>query len=521
MRKILALYHNEMLKISRKVSILVLLILMVISVFGFGGIFKLESYLSAQNSQRFDDSGWIFPHMKEELSTRKAEYADLERRLAQSQDPDEQMALQEQMDILGPEIQVTELALEKKIPYQYDDGGVPGQALEQLRTFLYQQRQWERQYAMDPTPENQKKAESYKDLADRMRKVVDSADYQEYIAIDNDFIRLDDSMTEEEKAISLESNRLRLKCDPKGENVSRYSYGVGLEGIIDQIESGKRSLLYNLDYSSRTSNKPLSAEKRQEVENQLAANVYRLEHGMYTKSTNGYTDMSASAVSGMISIGVIVIVLMIMILAGGSVSQEMSTGSIKSLIIAPVKRWKIFTAKLMALTTVGILATLLMYGAVLLANLIFFGTSLNTPYVYAVNGVAHELNFFVYQLAYVFVNYIDVFVYMVLAFMLSIVTRNSAASVGISIGLYFGGNILMQILIMVASGEWVKFVPFNNLSLAGKFFPYASDALMLNAGMDVTAGVTGSLSFSLIYLAVMVFCMGYIAFDSFTRRDIK
>lgn len=521
MRKIFALYHNEMIKISRKVSIIVLLILMVVGVFGFGGIFKLQSVLSQNNSYYYNNDEWAMERIKEELTTQKAEYAELEKQLAAATDPMEQMTIQDKMDSIKPLIEVQEIALEKNIPYNYNDGaGLQGLALQQLQGYLSSLQTHRRAYAQEPTDKNQKLVKTYEDLSARMKAVVDSKDYKEYISICNDAINADSSYSAEEKKILLESNELRLKSNPTGENVGQYSYGYGVEGQLNQIETAKRSLLYNIDYSSQQTNKPLSAEQRKEVQNQLAVAEYKLEHGLYIQSNRGMPDVSSSAVPSMISIGGIIIVLMILILAGGSVSQEMSTGSIKSLIISPTKRWKIFTAKLMSLITVGVVASLLMYGAVLLANLVFFGTSTVTPYIYAVDGVAHELNFFVYQLAYVFVNYIDVFVYMVFAFMLSIVTRNSAASVGISIGLYFGGNILMQVLAMVGKGEWVKFVPFNNMSLTGKFFPYSSlnDMAM---GMGVSTAAQSTLSFSLIYLAVMVFCMGYIAFDSFTRRDIK
>ena len=109
---------------------------------------------------------------------------------------------------------------------------------------------------------------------------------------------------------------------------------------------------------------------------------------------------------------------------------------------------------------------------------------------------------------------------MLFAFMLSVITRNTAASVGISIGVYFGGSMAMGIVTQLFRGEWIKFIPFSNLSLSNKFFPYSgvNDILSEMTGVE-TVGST-SLAFSLCYLAVLCICLLYIAKDSFCRRDI-
>jgi ABC-type transport system involved in multi-copper enzyme maturation permease subunit len=108
---------------------------------------------------------------------------------------------------------------------------------------------------------------------------------------------------------------------------------------------------------------------------------------------------------------------------------------------------------------------------------------------------------------------------MMLAFMLSVITRNTAASVGISIAVYFGGNLANTFISLFATGEWAKFIPFNNMSLASRLFPDP----MGSFGMNIFGyqSVVPSITFSAVYLAVLVICMGYIALDSFNRRDIK
>ena len=254
------------------------------------------------------------------------------------------------------------------------------------------------------------------------------------------------------------------------------------------------------------------------MENDIAVQTYRLENNLTFDFTTAEGVMSATGVSVLYSFGVVLVAILMMILAGGSVSQEMSSGTIKSLIISPTRRWKIYLAKLLSLLSVGVMATLLLYVISIASMTVWFGTGRFLPYVTASGGRVLEVNFFLYQLADAFVQFIDVFVYMVFAFMLSTVTRNTAASVGISLGVYFGGEIILAIVNQYLKGEWINFLPFSNLALSTKFFPYSGLSSMINGTGLVSTGP--SLTFSLCYLLVLCICLLYIAKDSFCRRDI-
>jgi ABC-type transport system involved in multi-copper enzyme maturation permease subunit len=162
-------------------------------------------------------------------------------------------------------------------------------------------------------------------------------------------------------------------------------------------------------------------------------------------------------------------------------------------------------------------AGLFVYGVSTASFAAFFGMSTGKPYIYAVGGVVRVMSFPLYNFAYLYASLITVFVLMMFAYMLSIMTKNTAASVGISIGVYFGGSIVHSLLISLASGEWLKFLPFTNISPETKIFP---DNTTSQIAASVTQANT-SLTFSLVYIAVLVFLIGYIGFDSFTRQDIK
>jgi ABC-2 type transport system permease protein len=248
--------------------------------------------------------------------------------------------------------------------------------------------------------------------------------------------------------------------------------------------------------------------------------VYKLENGM---STSRYESSPAdTAIAAMTGVGLFMVVLLMTILAGSSISNEISTGSIKSLIISPARRWKIYTAKLVSLLSTGVLMTLLLYGVAMLDHGVFFGFGAGQPYVYAHNGTAGEMGFHLYQFARLWVQFLDVAVYMCLAFMLSILTRNTAVSVGLSIAVYFSSSVIRAFLTLYRGHEWVRFIPFSNMGLAARMFPYDNSQETIGF-LFGSVGVQGAppVGFSLVYLAVLVFCMGFIGLDSFCRRDIK
>ncbi|NLW12265.1 MAG: ABC transporter permease subunit, partial [Clostridiaceae bacterium] len=226
--------------------------------------------------------------------------------------------------------------------------------------------------------------------------------------------------------------------------------------------------------------------------------------------------LSSTALDGMASFGITMILLMILILAGGAISQEIATGSIKSLIIAPVKRWKIFLAKLMSLLTIGVTALLVHFVVTLVSYGIFFGFDTLSPYIFAVGGQAGAMSPILYLFAGQGVRFIEVIVFMSFALMLSVLTRNTAASVGISMAAYFGTSLASQILYFLPAAEWIKFMPFDHLNLTAKFFPFAVQDMYGMVNQNET-----TLLFSLIYIVVALICMLYTALDSFNRRDIK
>lgn len=517
MHKFLALYTNEMIKISRKVVVIIILAIMTIGVIGFGGIMKLQQASIAKQSGNTENADWVKQQMQGQLDFYKNELASIEQKAAAATTDEEKAQLALDKASIQQQVDLYQMAVDKGINLY--SGGFKATLLNDLMNEKSQSAMIEGIPAAQRTTEQASQLVQYKQNITQYTAILESGDFAKYIEIKNKSIDQDATLTSDEKTLKKDTNLLWLKLDPKGEAGSGMN-GNQLSSTLSQIENYKRSLLYGIDYTSQTQYvKPLTPASRQKVENDLAVLTYKAEHKMLEIDYNSDIQIQNSAVTGMLGFGIFMLVCMMLILAGGAVSQEISTGSIKSLIISPTKRYKIYFAKIASLITVGVFSAIVLYLVTILMSGIYFGFGSGASYVFAVNGSVMELNFYLYRFAFLAVNFIDVLVYMMLAFMLSVVTRNTAASVGISIAVYFGGSLANTFLSMLAKGEWVKFIPFNNLSLQTRVF---ADPLT-NSGMGLLGSqyVVPSLLFSSVYLAVMVVCMGYIALDSFNRRDIK
>ena len=145
-------------------------------------------------------------------------------------------------------------------------------------------------------------------------------------------------------------------------------------------------------------------------------------------------------------IGTFVIAALVIMLAGSSISSEMNNGSIKSLIIAPVRRGKIFAAKGLMLLTVQ--TALLLYDYLL--TLLFTGTlfgfrNFGTLVFYAF-GQAHGIPYLLAALLSLMLDGLAIGLFAAAAMALSAATHNTAVSVTLPMLGFFGGMIVEVIM---------------------------------------------------------------------------
>lgn len=514
MRKIWNLLLNEWIKISRRTSILVIAALMVVAVFGLAAI--LGATVVSEEVDWMGDRGWEDEAMREQLTYLEKYRADL---LAQLETADSN-----DLVMLENELRSIESELDLYRAAQVYDIRLMGRE-NYLAMLLRENRQLAaEQKTLTAIPEAERTDAQRARLAGldtwlpQMERVLTNHRFDEYLELENSRIRANPDLTPEEKADQIDTNALWLRLDPQGEDAAGL-VNKGILSAMTEVRSIRQSLLDNLDYTSGYGTpSQMTPEQRTDIQNQLAVLILRLERG----EASSRTDNIASAVAALAGVGQFMVVLLMTILAGSAVSNEIATGSIKSLIISPARRWKIYTAKLLSLVTAGVVITVLTYAVVMLAQGLFFGFGSGTDYLYARTGVSGVIPFYRYQLARAFVQSIDTAMYMMLAFTLSILTRNTAVSVGLSIAVYFSSSIIRAFLTLFEGKAWVRFIPFSNMGLLARFFPFDESSASLGGLFGVMRMDTGTgLGFSLAYLAVLLFCLVWMGLDSFCRRDIK
>ena len=76
----------------------------------------------------------------------------------------------------------------------------------------------------------------------------------------------------------------------------------------------------------------------------------------------------------------------------------------------------------------------------------------------------------------------------------------------------------MQIVNLFVKADWIKYVPFNNLSLTDRLF--TNDISF--TGTQAVSTITGNIpvGFSLAVIGVCIVLMIVTMFDSFRKRDI-
>jgi ABC-2 type transport system permease protein len=206
--------------------------------------------------------------------------------------------------------------------------------------------------------------------------------------------------------------------------------------------------------------------------------------------------------------------LMVLAIASDLVSGERSTGTIKMLLTRPVRRWKILFSKLITLTlyvSLTLLTTaVLCYG---ISGLFFGYSGWGLPVFtgFAINGTevdttyVHDVPQWLYMLMQCGLIWISAMTVAILALMVSVLVRSTAASIVTMMAAVIAGTILS---IMASSWHSAKYIFAVNLELSA----------YLQGSPPPIEGMT--LLFSLGVLACWSGAALVISFVVFTKQDI-
>lgn len=198
-----------------------------------------------------------------------------------------------------------------------------------------------------------------------------------------------------------------------------------------------------------------------------------------------------------------VVTLVSIIVSSSIVSTEFSQGTIKMLLSRPVNRWKILTSKYVTVLLFSLLATVVIFIAGVIGAFIFFPGA--TESVLAFNDKEIAMSAVWGKSLYLtFLALINTMIISTLAFMIGTVFRSTSLAIGISIFLYFTGNMIVFFL---ERYKIAKYILFAN-----------SDLTQYETGYQMLENTTMAFSVGVIIVYAIIFLV--LSFLSFTKRDV-
>lgn len=475
MSKIFKLFINENIKTWKKFATKLLVIVILLALIGALSLTKLIQYMNEKSYEEVVDSVDWKESVKEEIKYCKEQLAN------------EQLD-EETRKTLENEIEVRELNLQYDIsPYG-----------------MY----WKSNILNGLT------VSSDKTEKEKLINLIKNDDFSGYIEIQKQDKKQEldhKQITQEEYDDEMIILDLYAKCEIGKEKNEGYS-GSWEDYLITNIRDFQKSIRTGID---QRTNKVLSAEKKQEYKDTIQMYIYRIENDIPPIE---YADGNYRIIFETLAPGFVIAMIAVsaIIIAGGEISTEVSTGTIKFWALTPNKRWKIFTAKLFSVLFYIVVITLIMSLLTIAFANIFFDTK-GIEYIFVKDGNIEKIENTLFIIGYYFAKTIPVIIFALLALMLSTITRNTAVAVSFSVATYMGNGIVMAIVNQYIKKDWIRFVPFNNLNIADKIFPNFQNPMSIFGESFATST---SLWFSLAVLGVCAILMLVTMYDSFNKRDI-
>lgn len=224
-------------------------------------------------------------------------------------------------------------------------------------------------------------------------------------------------------------------------------------------------------------------------------------------SLESLIDINMWSVFYFTSMAITFVGLLVIVVAAMSVSSEFSNGTIKFLLINPVKRWKILVSKYFTVISIGYIMIAVMFLLSLISSMLLFDGSLITAdYIIAKGGEVSVTSGLLFMLKTYLLSSAQVVVMSTMAFAVSVLMKSSAFAIGISMLGMFAGKTVILILSMLHQ-DWARYLIFSNLDLA---------AIARGQGSFMYQ-TTGS---ALAVIAVHMALLWLIAWDGFTRREV-
>lgn len=533
MNKFWALIRNEITRNTHRIFIYIVYALMILGIFGIGILYKVFNNQTELPSRDFAAYSEAENDLKADYAALQQQTESLKETIENISDPGELMSYTNEYFYVRDDMLLHQLAIEYEVNLYGNN---------YLSNLLYEYRdltiaQQNRDLENSPLTDNvysKEKDISNIDLEyirergsapygtfyyltdqeiiekkEQIKHILRVRDYAEYINLQIEMVKQDQALDETQKEFAISDLQLELKLNPNG-----LSYYDGSSQIANwQYQRDESYFALKNGYDSNFG--ILSAKELAQHEKTLNAVSDYLEKS-YDNPAMIKTD-SFQTLNLVISYGLQLAIFIMIILGGSAISQEISTGSIKGLIIAPVKRYKIFFAKLINLMLLGIVSLMIVYLSTLAVSLLFFDAALYLPFL--------KVNFPTYLAGLVFGNLSGLFMTGFISLALSAVIRNTSIAVGVSMIIQYGLLSVYSILKLntIFTHAVLAFLPMEYLNLSDYLIPQIpglqNNTILGNLGMDKFIFET-PVWFPFIYWLLLAAALIWTARDSFVKRDL-
>lgn len=264
-----------------------------------------------------------------------------------------------------------------------------------------------------------------------------------------------------------------------------------------KVELKKQNEAYEKDIEEFGYNQTLVTN----LERSVAINEYRIKHDI--PPTEEY---SVWGFVGDMTPIIDLVGMFTIIIAAGIVASEFSWGTIKLLLIRPIKRGKILVAKYMTVLIFGAMLLTILFVFSAIVGTIMFGTpETSVPHLVYMNNQVIEQPMGVYLFILYGLKSIGMIMLATMAFMISAAFRNNSLAIGLSLFLLLMGGSITELIAL--KFDWAKYILFANTDLMQYF-----------DGIPPVEGMT--LTFSIIMLIVYFAIFQFVAFYIFKKRDV-
>ena len=478
------LIKNELIKIFSKKSMIVIGVIILVIIIGFNVLNKVSQNMS--NSYSAYSEGYI-QYLDEELS---------------NLDPNKPSDINKYVETKSQKDLATLAKDYKETSWQAEViGTVISPIIEEMNNYEY-------------IDKNNEALTTSKAQYDEMLTALKNNDWK-YFA-NKELENINTQIEELNTLIAQDSENDDLKTQLKTLELQKEVVNLRLDKNINYGSDNYKSIavqnyrMYMGNYIQSSQGKNLTDEEKSEINGYLK-NAYLYKYDLYNDTEYQNTATANYTFQNSIGTYSAIIVMVVVIIAGVSISEEFNKGTVKLLLVRPYSRTKILISKLIAvfitmlITTVAILLLQFIIGGIVYG----FGTYMMNvvQFDFTTNSII-TLNILAY-LGLIFICKLPIFILIgTLAFTLSTLFLNSPLAVALPILGYMGSDMINMIAISY-KWDWVKYFVTPNWDLSQYLF----------GGTPMFSGI--SVEFSITICAIYFVIMLVSSIVSFKKRNIK